>query len=585
MPHVAARTASRDRDTGRYQSHRPEQTLLYQIVDEYYPAFAALMAEQGKELPGYVQREFEEFLQCGRLEHGFLRVRCESCHAEHLVAFSCKRRGFCPSCGARRMAESAALLVDEVLPEQPMRQWVLSFPFQLRFLFASRPEIMGWVLGIVYRVIATHLVKKAGHTHQVAKTGAVTLIQRFGSALNLNVHFHMLFLDGVYVEQSHGSARFRWVKAPTSPELTQLTHTIAHRVGRYLERQGLLERDVENSYLASDAVDDDPMTPLLGHSITYRIAVGSQAGRKVFTLQTLPTSGDPFGDGIGKVAGSSLHAGVAARADERKKLERLCRYISRPAVSEKRLSLTRGGNVRYQLKTPYRDGTTHVIFEPLDFIARLAALVPKPRVNLTRFHGVFAPNSRHRALVTPAKRGRGNKVRVADEPATPAQRRASMTWAQRLKRVFNIDIETCSGCGGAMKVIACIEDPIVIKQILDHLKHKAETSGTRALVTPAKRGRGNKVRVADEPATPAQRRASMTWAQRLKRVFNIDIETCSGCGGAMKVIACIEDPIVIKQILDHLKHKAETSGTRALPESRAPPAELLLGLFDWHCCK
>ncbi|MFP2111652.1 hypothetical protein ACQKH4_22205, partial [Escherichia coli] len=78
----------------------------------------------------------------------------------------------------------------------------------------------------------------------------------------------------------------------------------------------------------------------------------------------------------------------------------------------------------------------------------------------------------------------------------------------------------------------------------------------------------------------AQRRASMTWAQRLKRVFNIDIETCSGCGGAMKVIACIEDPIVIKQILDHLKHKAETSGTRALPESRAPPAELLLGLFD-----
>ncbi len=134
------------------------------------------------------------------------------------VAFSCKRRGFCPSCGARRMAESAALLVDEVLPEQPMRQWVLSFPFQLRFLFASRPEIMGWVLGIVYRVIATHLVKKAGHTHQVAKTGAVTLIQRFGSALNLNVHFHMLFLDGVYVEQSHGSARFRWVKAPTSPE-------------------------------------------------------------------------------------------------------------------------------------------------------------------------------------------------------------------------------------------------------------------------------------------------------------------------------------------------------------------------------
>ena len=97
-----------------------------------------------------------------------------------------KRRGFCPSCGARRMAESAALLVDEVLPREPMRQWVLSFPFQLRFLFASRPELMGKVLGIVYRAIASHLIKKAGLTQKTAQTGAVTLIQRFGSALNLN---------------------------------------------------------------------------------------------------------------------------------------------------------------------------------------------------------------------------------------------------------------------------------------------------------------------------------------------------------------------------------------------------------------
>ena len=154
-----------------------------------------------------------------------------------------------------------------------------------------------------------------------------------------------------------------------------------------------------------------------------------------------------------------------------------------PAVSEKRLSLTPSGNAHYELKTPYRDGTTHVIFEPLDFIARLAALVPKPRVNLTRFHGVFAPNSKHRVQVTPAKRGKGKKTKRADEPQdpTPAERRASMSWAQRLKRVFmryipvphpygaaygcanrlscrfvNIDIETCSACGGAVKVIACI---------------------------------------------------------------------------------------------------------------------------------
>jgi Putative transposase len=105
------------------------------------------------------------------------------------------------------MAESAALLIDDVLPHAPMRQWVLSFPCPLRFLFASRPDVMGQMLGIVYRVNAQHLIKKAGFTRSTASTaGAVTLIQRFGSALNLNIHFHMLFLDGVYVGGVNGSA-------------------------------------------------------------------------------------------------------------------------------------------------------------------------------------------------------------------------------------------------------------------------------------------------------------------------------------------------------------------------------------------
>ena len=88
MPHAAAaRNAARDRDAGRYQRHRPEQTLLYRIIEQHYPAFTAHLAAQGRVLPEYVQREFEDYLKCGRLEHGFLRVRCESCHAEHLLAF------------------------------------------------------------------------------------------------------------------------------------------------------------------------------------------------------------------------------------------------------------------------------------------------------------------------------------------------------------------------------------------------------------------------------------------------------------------------------------------------------------------
>ena len=173
-------------------------------------------------------------------------------------------------------------------------------------------------------------------------------------------------------------------------------------------------------------------------------------------------------------AGFSLHAGVIAEVHQRDKLERLCRYVSRPAVSEKRLALTSNGQVRYELKTPYRDGTTHVIFQPLDFIAKLAALVPKPRVNLTRFHGVFAPNSQHRVQVTPAKRGKKpNKLEIAGTDwleKSPEERHRAMTWMQRLKRVFNIDIEVCDHCGGQVKVIASIEDPEVIEQILKDLK-------------------------------------------------------------------------------------------------------------------
>ena len=101
--------------------------------------------------------------------------------------------------------------------------------------------------------------------------------------------------------------------------------------------------------------------------------------------------------------GFSLHAGVAGEAHQREKIERLCRYISRPAIAVDRLSLTSQGSICYALKTPYRDGTPHVVFEPLDFMARLVALIPSPQVNLTRYHGVFAPNHPLRAKVVPGR--------------------------------------------------------------------------------------------------------------------------------------------------------------------------------------
>ncbi len=144
---------------------------------------------------------------------------------------------------------------------------------------------------------------------------------------------------------------------------------IAERIGRSLERAGLITRDIENAYLAFDPAEEPPIHGLLGRSITYRIATGPREGQKVFTLQTLPAEPDAPRREVAESSGFSLHAGIAAKASQRDKLERLARYVSGPPVATERLALTGSGHVRYTLKTPYRDGTTHVIFEPEDFIA------------------------------------------------------------------------------------------------------------------------------------------------------------------------------------------------------------------------
>jgi hypothetical protein len=461
----------------RYVRHVPERTLLYRLVQAHYPHFLERLAQEDRAVPAYVREEFDAFLRCGVLAHGFLRVACERCHAEQLVAFSCKRRGFCPSCGARRMAESARHLVEEVFGPRPVRQWVLSFPYPLRFLFASKPQALGPVLGIVQRVISAWLSDQAGVERHAARTGAVTLIQRFGSALNLNVHLHMLWLDGVYEANAirPGKPRLRRARAPSSGQLAQLAHTIARRVCRHLARRGWLEGEDESAFLSEAAARDDGLDAVRMSSITYRIATGRDAGRKVVTLQTLPGEADPLDGEAGQVGGFSLHAGVAAQAHEAHKLERLCRYIARPALSEQRLSVSPQGRVRYALKTPWRNGTTHVEFDPVDFIGKLAALVPPPRAHLTRFHGIFAPNANLRAQLTPSGRGKGASTDASAhaEQRTPDEKRRSMTWAQRLKRVFGIDVDSCQHCGGATKIIASVEAPDAIRAILAHFARHA----------------------------------------------------------------------------------------------------------------
>ena len=266
------------------------------------------------------------------------------------------------------------------------------------------------------------------------------------------------------------------MKPLTPEELDTIAHKIAKRVSRYLEQTGYLYRDAESEYLDLVHDEDDALHRIIGASITYRLAFGSNAGKKALTLQAVPVNSDrkKASELVSKQSGFSLHAGVACKSNQRKKLERLCRYITRPAIAEQRLSVASNGNVIVALKTPYDDGTSHVVLSPMEFIGRLAALVPKPRVNLTRFHGVFSSRSKLRAHVVPEK-----PVEESVQHSQAGKDKAySMTWAQRLKRVFSTEIEKCDKCGGnaeRLPVDHCryrrsrCDRESVIEKILKHL--------------------------------------------------------------------------------------------------------------------
>ena len=182
-------------------------------------------------LPRFVNMEFEAFLRCGILAHGFLHVRCGDCAENRLVAFSCKRRGFCPSCIGRRMNETAANLVDRILPAVPVRQWVLTVPHGLRYAMAHDPRLTGFVLRVFLAALSSRMRRRARKQglRGVLKTGAVTMIQRFDSALALNVHFHSLLIDGVYTRDGGGPARFHPVAAPSDEEVAAVAARLPAR--------------------------------------------------------------------------------------------------------------------------------------------------------------------------------------------------------------------------------------------------------------------------------------------------------------------------------------------------------------------
>ncbi len=222
-----------------------------------------------------------------------------------------------------------------------MRQWVLSLQIPLRLLLAAQPELVTPVLQVVQRVVTRHLLDGVGLKGEEGQGGAVTLIQRFGSAANLNIHLHCLVLDGVYRCGADGVPVFVQAGAPTDDELHALLQTFVTRLMKILTRRGVLVEEMGQTWLAEPDADGDEahtLRPLQVAAITYRIAFGPRAGHKVLTLR-----GAMAREGMARellcsdIDGFSLHAAVWVEAHERKRLERLCRYITRPALADERV--------------------------------------------------------------------------------------------------------------------------------------------------------------------------------------------------------------------------------------------------------
>jgi hypothetical protein len=353
------------------------------------------------------------------------------------------------------MAETAAHLVDHVIPHVPVRQWVLSVPKRLRPFLHHRPWTAGAVLHILLRAVLATLRESSPTAPADASLGAVSFLHRFGSSLNPHFHFHLCVVDGLFhrVEDDTNqdpanpetSLRFHEATALTQELLEGLQHTVRKRVLRHFRRHGLLE--------PHDAED----------------------------MLTWDHGG-----------GFSLDASVRIEATDRAGLERLIRYCARPPFALDRLHLVgnRSDQILYLLPAPDLAGRTALRLSALEFLDRLAKILPPPRIHRHRYHGVFAPNAPLRPLVT-ARAQEDNALAaqlpgpplplptppVASSPtseAAPPQppdttpSRPSR-WAALLARIYEAFPLICPTCQAPLTFIAFLTDPEPITQILAHI--------------------------------------------------------------------------------------------------------------------
>lgn len=394
------------------------------------------------------------------------------------------------------MAETAAHLTDNVFPTSTIiRQWVLSMPVPLRYMCARNSKLQGKILRFTNSVIARAIKKSVqlrldekypNNKIRNLEAGAVTLIQRFGGHVNLNVHFHMLHVQGAWeISTDESSVTFHSANNPTNEELLLCVEKIASGVLRILKRMNLVEQDESGvDVIANNNSDmDDQLSSIQAASTQNKIALGIRKGQNVRRLieqleeDYLESEPKLTGDMAVSFMGFSLHAAVSAWSTNKARLEQLVRYTARPAVSEERLSESANGDIHYRLKTPWSDGTTGVVFSPLEFLEKLSALIPPPRIHLTRFHGILAPHSKFRKLVVPQivkekieeDGGEEKSLEVQDSDADNSAKQKRISWAKLLSRVFALDMNNCDYCGGDMRAISAVIKQEIVVKILTHL--------------------------------------------------------------------------------------------------------------------
>jgi hypothetical protein len=544
---------------------RPEESVLYQVVQQHLQTFCARVAAVAEDdagrsaLPDFVERGLHAFLDCGVLARGFCRLHCDACGRIELVAFSCKKRGFCPSCCARRMADTAAFLVDEVLPDVPVRQWVLSLPHRVRLLCACDPAICRAVRAILVRTVSNFYLREARRLCLPRpRIGAVVVDQRFDSAARLDVHYHSLFVDGVFTcGLGQPRADFHAARDLTDADVARIVRRVRDFVLRLLRRRGKLP--------AEDAAADDPdpgeadlLQQIHAAAVQGRTAFGPTAG----TPDARPGRGTlqvQFRHGEGSLCadldGFSLHAAVRVEAGRPDRLEHLIRYLMRPPLAEERLHLLPDGRVAIALKKRWRDGTASVVLDPLTFLERLAALIPRPHRKTVNYYGVFAAAAAYRSRVVPPP--------PVAEPRLTAAPHATTRQCSHAPEVPEHQGPACATAATARSVSTTRTAPPA-----SAVPATADDPATAAQLPlrPTRRTRNRGV-----PHAPRKRpkpRRYYFWHELLRRVFLHDVLVCTHCGGDRRLLTFLTDQNIIRKILRHLGLPAEPP---ALAPPRPPP--------------